>query len=95
MIPKFVVIDSAANMPASVKSPYRHCAVIETDGEHMPSRIDRRSRACVRIVRVWDRCNVGRMVRSAFRRALDEADALDARLNAEHAQQRTSSEGDE
>ena len=80
---KFVVMTAAAKMPSSVKARYRRVAVVETDGESVPRQIHPNHRAVKRIVRTWERLNVGLTTRSAYYRALAEANVLAAQLNAE------------
>ena len=83
-MPRFIVMTSSASMPASVKSPYRHVAVVETDGEGEPKMISERAKHCVRIVRRWGPCFQGLTERSAFMRAYAAAEALAKQLNEEN-----------
>lgn len=79
---QFVVIDSAAHMPASIKAPYRHVAVIEMADTNTPAPklISDRPLSVNRIVRQWCRLSAkGRD--NAFSRAMTEARALAAGLN--------------
>ena len=78
---RFIVMTSSASMPASVKSPYRHVAVVETDGT-VPKMISERARGMVRIVERWGPAFVGRTERCAYQVALREAEAIAAELNA-------------
>jgi len=77
MANRFIVMSASAQMPGSVKAPYRRCAVIETDlpeGE-FPKMISERARGVVRIVETWERCHA-RGQNCAFARAMREATAL-------------------
>ena len=79
---KYIVMTAAAQMPSSVSHPYRRVAVVEIDDSGVaPLFIGERARHLVRIVETWERCNVGRNIRSAYTRALAEANALCDRLN--------------
>ena len=79
----FIVQTAAAQMPGTCKWPYRRVAVLEVPlGVERASMISDRARNVVRVVATWEKCNVGRMMRSAYKLALDEATALAAELNA-------------
>ena len=72
---RFIVMDRTAHMPSSARGMYRRVAVVETDlpeGEE-PKMISDRARGVVRLVRTWERLNVGKTERCAFQRALSEA----------------------
>jgi len=72
---RFIVMDRTAHMPSSARGEYRRVAVVETDlpeGEE-PKMISERARGVVRLVRTWERLNVGKTERCAFQRALSEA----------------------
>ena len=70
-------------MPASCKGHYRRCAVLEVDdGIDAVSMISIRARGVRRVVRTWERRHAGKTRRCAFQRALAEARALAAALNA-------------
>ena len=78
-----IVQTATAQMPASCKGAYRRVAVLEVPlGVERASMISDRARNVIRVVATWEKCNVGRMVRSAYKLALDEATALAAELNA-------------
>lgn len=75
---RFIIMTSTAKMPSSVRSPYRNVAVVETDlpeGEE-PKMISTRARGVIRIVEMWERCNVGTSDRSAYAVALKSAHML-------------------
>lgn len=81
---RYIVMTATAKMPASVKSPYRRVAVIETDlpeGEE-PKKIDARDKHVLRIVETWERQFVGATERCAYQRALAEAEAMVERLSS-------------
>jgi len=80
---KFIVQTAAANMPASCKfGRYRRVAVLEVhEGIDRVSMISSRARGVVRVVETWERCSVGKMVRSTYVRALAEAERMAATLN--------------
>ena len=79
----FIVQDAAAFMPSSCWGVYRRVAVLEVDA---PSKrvamISTRARGCHRVVKTWERLNVGKTDRCAFNRAYAEAEKLAAELNA-------------
>lgn len=72
----YVMKISAAHMPSSCRGRYVRVAVMETDGTCYPSMISARARGVRRIVRVWERCHVGKTGQSAAARAIAEAQAL-------------------
>ena len=80
-VPRYVVLTAAAYMPSSCWGRYGKVAVLETNGENMPCRIDERLNCVRRIVRCWDRRNIGKTEKCAFQRAKKEAEELAARLN--------------
>ena len=81
---RYIVMTAAAQMPASCNYHYRRVAVVEIDDSGIAPRfIGERARHLVRIVQTWERCNVGKNKRSAYTRALAEAELLCAELNAE------------
>lgn len=82
---KFIVMTAAAKMPNSCWGVYKRVAIVETDGVNMPKQINPKHNAVKRIVRLWDRLNVGRTSRCAFSRALSEARQLCEQLNAQVA----------
>ncbi len=80
--PRFVVLTAAACMPSSCWGSYGRVAVIETDGVNYPKQINPTHKAVKRIVYLADKLNKGTTDRCAFRKALIEAKALAAELNA-------------
>jgi hypothetical protein len=80
-VPRFIVMTSGAKMPASCWGRYGNVAVVETDGLGTPKFIGERARHLVRIVSYWGPLNIGG-ARSAYGRALAEAKADAAALNA-------------
>ena len=82
----YIVMTAAAKMPASVHAPYRRVAVVAVESPNTaPKMISDRARGAVAVVCTWERCNVGKGVRSAYARALHEANAMAAELNARTA----------
>lgn len=68
---------AAAAMPHSCWGVYRRVAVLELeDGVESAAMISPRARGVVRVVATWERRNVGKAIRSAYARALVEAEAL-------------------
>lgn len=79
----FIVQTASAYMPSSCWGVYRRVGVLEVDlGLRHVSQISERARGCARVVRTWERLNVGKTARCAYDRALDEAERLAAELNA-------------
>lgn len=80
-----IVKSSAAAMPASCWGTYRRVAVLEEEigpnGPVQPAMISDRARGVVRVVRTWERCSARGGDRTAFARAMREAEALAAALN--------------
>jgi hypothetical protein len=86
----YIVMTAAAKMPSSVRSQYRRIAVVQlrSKATPVPKMISTRARGVRRIVETWERLNVGKGVRSAYTKALAEAEALCAELNAEEVARR-------
>ena len=84
---RFVVITSAAQMPNSCWGIYRRVGVLEVkaDVDERKLSIDTRRKGVVRIVSTWEKLNVGSTARCAYQRALADAHALVAELNAARA----------
>ena len=83
----YVVKTASAKMPLSVLAPYRRVAVLEVDPSvtTRPRMISARAKGVVRIVETWERLSAPPgSTRSAFARALSEAEALAADLNAKN-----------
>jgi hypothetical protein len=79
----YIVQSSAAKMPSKCWGSYRRVAVIEVEaGVTGVAMISERARGVRRIVETWEKLNVGTTSRCAYQRALDEARALAAQLNA-------------
>jgi hypothetical protein len=81
---EYVVKVSAANMPNSCWGSYARVAVLEIDRTKLPvggpKMISERARGVIRVVCVWDRLNVGKTDRCAFRRAMRQAEWV-AKMN--------------
>lgn len=82
---RYIVMDAAAKMPLKCWGKYRRVAVLEVDCAGLPSMISDRARGVVRVVRTWEKLNVGSTDRCAFEVALAEAYALAAKLTAAYA----------
>ena len=80
---RYIVMTSTAQMPSSVRSPYRRVAVVETDLPEgaEPKMISERARGVIRIVETWERQFVGATEKCAYQRALSEAEALVEKLS--------------
>jgi hypothetical protein len=78
---EFMVMTAAAQMPATCRGMYKRVAVLEVLKGSAPKRIDARDRAVIRIVKTWERLDVGRTERCAFNKAVAAARALAAALN--------------
>ncbi len=78
----YIVQTAAAKMPNTCWGVYRRIAILEVKaGVKKVAMISTRARGLVRIVRTWEKLNVGTTNRCAFERALSEARALCDRLN--------------
>ena len=81
---KFIVQTASASMPQCCWGIYRRVAVLEVEeGVDRLSMISKRARGCVRGVKTWEKLNVGKTEKCAYRVALAEAEALAATLNGE------------
>jgi hypothetical protein len=78
---KYIVMHRAAKMPNTCMGQYRRVAVVEVDGDSEPKMISERARGVVRIIKTWERLNVGTTDRCAFHRAMAEAREMAGRLN--------------
>lgn len=76
----FQVIISAARMPASCWGKYVRVAVVETDGR--PAKIIRTYGPVKRIIKIWEKCRVGKTEKSSSARAIRAAEELATKLNA-------------
>jgi len=84
---KYIVLTSSAAMPASVKSPYRHVAVLLIETDELPPdgrvrMISTHARGVKKIVAKWERCNVGKTERCCYRVCLAKARKMAEELNA-------------
>jgi hypothetical protein len=82
---RFIVQTAAANMPAKCWGNYRRVAVLEVhaDMEKAPMISDRAKGT--RVVCTWEKCNVGKAIRSAYAKALADAEELCNEMNAARA----------
>lgn len=78
----FQVMTSTAKMPTSCWGRYRNVAIVETVDNTYPSMISERARGVIRIVKHYGPHHVGATDRSAYQRALKEAQEAAAALNA-------------
>lgn len=79
---RYVVATASAKMPTNCWGRYIRVAVVETTDGETPSMISERAKNVVRVLRVWERCNVGRTSRCASARALAAAQQLADKFNA-------------
>lgn len=77
---KFIVMTAKAKMPNSCWSSYGRVAVVETNGIDMPKQINHTHNSVMRIVKTWEKLNIGGS-RSAFQLALKDAKELAKNLN--------------
>lgn len=78
----YVILDKAA-AGCGTWGTYRRVAVVEIEpGADMPRMISTRCRGVVRIVRLWDKLNVGATEKCAYSKALCAARELQAQLCA-------------
>lgn len=80
--PLYIVMTSSASAKGKWTHAARNVAVVKTNEENWPKRIDIRDPAILKIVARWDRLNIGKTERSAYQRYLKEAEAYCAQLNA-------------
>ena len=78
---KYVVMTASAKMPSSCMGRYARVAVVEIVAGSDPKIISERCKDVVKIVQTWERLNVGKTKKSAYHRALREAETLCAVLN--------------
>lgn len=80
----YVVKTSSAHMPNSCWGTYRRVAVLEVEpglAADDVRMISERARGVRRIVETWERRNVGKTDRCAYRVAVAEAEALVSQLH--------------
>lgn len=78
----FIVMTASARMPSFCWGQYRRVAVVEVTQGSAPRMISSRARGVIRIVKTWEKCNVGTTAVCAYERARAEAKDLAMRLNA-------------
>lgn len=83
-MPRYIVKTASAQMPKSCWGIYRRVGVLKVaDGvSDADVSIDPRRRGVLEVVQTWEKCSVGTTARCAYQRALAEAEALAAELNA-------------
>jgi hypothetical protein len=73
----YMIKVAAANMGASCKGTYARVAVLEVEAGAEPEMISERAKGVVRIVRTWEKRNVGNgSGKCAYSKALTEARAF-------------------
>lgn len=73
----FAVVCSAAKMPSSCWGTYRRVAVVEIDpGVTSISMISDRARGVRSVVETWEKLNVGKTERCAYKRAWRKAETM-------------------
>jgi hypothetical protein len=73
----YIIQTASAKMPSSCRSPYRRVAVLEVaEGVERASMISDRASDVIRVVATWERLNVGTTQRSAYARALRDAEKM-------------------
>jgi hypothetical protein len=81
----YIVQSACAQMLASVKALYRRIAVLEVEpGVTKVSMISTHARGVLRVVATWEKLHA-RGASTAYDRAMVEAEALCAKLNAHEA----------
>lgn len=79
---KFIVQTACAQMPGNCWGQYRRIGVLEVEeGVERVAMISERARGVLQVVRTWEACHVGKTARSAYHRALAEAEELALQLN--------------
>jgi hypothetical protein len=82
----WIVMTAAAHMPASCRGRYRKIAIVELrEGaqDDPPTRIDSRDKRILQVIQMGNH-HVGTSLRSAYIRALVDAEERCRRLNAEN-----------
>jgi len=81
---RYIVMSASANMPSSCWGKYGRVAVVELEEgwTSRPAMISDRARGIRRVVKTWERLNIGTTERCAFARAVTDAAELAARLNS-------------
>ena len=82
----YIVQTASASMPASCKGRYRRVAVLEIEPGAEPKMISSRARGVRQVVATWERLHHGKGVRDAYSRALEEANDMADRMNAEESE---------
>lgn len=93
MTHRAIVMEASTTPSANCWGKYKRVAVVVVDADVLrefdrafPACISARARGVVRIVRTWEKLNVGTTDRCAYRRALDDAEELAEQINAELAE---------
>lgn len=84
----FIIQTASAKMPSSCWGRYGRIAVIECAASmDSVSQISKRARGVVRIIETWEKLNVGGP-KSAYGRAMADAEALKSKLEQRRIRQR-------
>ena len=78
---KYIVMTAEAKMPSKCRGKYGRIAIVETDGINLPKQINPTHKSVIRIVRSWERLNIGKTDKCAFKKALIEANDICKELN--------------
>ena len=83
---RHIVMTSTAKMPSNCWGVYKKVAVVQLTVDYAinnrrPKMISNRARGVSRIIKVWNRLYFGTTPRSAYGRALIQAEELCARYN--------------
>lgn len=74
---KYVILTSQAKMPSSCWGKYGRVAILEIkEGMKAPRIITDRAKSVIRIVRTWENRFCGKTNKSAFYKALEEAQKI-------------------
>lgn len=83
-LPRYIVQTASACMPSSCWGRYGRVALLLVDpGVKSVKMISEHARGVRKVVQTWERLNIGITDRCAFNRAIDEAEDMAWRLNAE------------
>ncbi len=77
---EFVILSSAAKMPAGCWGEYRRVGLLEVRKGFKPKQISQHPKGVIRIIKTWEKLNVGKTNRCAFQKALEEAESLCAKM---------------
>ena len=82
----YKLMTASAQMPQSCWGTYRRIAIVQVEtADTEPAMISERAIGVVRIVATWEKLNVGKTDRCAYRKALKEAEKMLSDLRNEHS----------